>query len=356
MDLFGKVPFVTENDGVGSFSPSQISRDSLFTYIESELLSITNDDNAIHLMDARTNEYGRVDKAAAWTLLAKMYLNASVYTGSSDKDYYTKCITYCKKVIDAGYSLHSSYAELFMADNDQCTDEVIFPICFDGTHTQTYGGTTFIISAAIGGNMAPADYGTTEKWGGTRVTSALVSLFDDNDQRAMFFTDGQNLDISNVSNFTDGYAVSKWTNKNSDGTDGSNSNYMDTDFPVFRLADVYLMYAEAVLRGGSGGNTSTALSYINLIRERAYGNQSGDITSSQLTLNFILNERARELYWEGYRRTDLIRYNQFTGGSYTWPWKGGDKNGKSVSDNYNLFPIPSSDLSANPGLVQNPGY
>ncbi len=356
MDLFGHVPFVTEDDPVGSFYPEQVSRDSLFNYIESELMDITDDNNEIHLMDAKTNEYARVDKAAAWTLLAKMYLNASVFLGDNDKEYYTKCITYCQKIIDAGYSLHSSYHEMFMADNDQCTDEVIFPVTFDGTHTQTYGGTTFIIAAAIGGNMVPSDYGTSQKWGGTRVTSSLVNLFDNGDQRAMFFTEGQSLEINSISEFTDGYAVEKWTNKNSDGTDGSNSNYMDTDYPVYRLADVYLMYAEAILRGGSGGNTTTALGYINKIRERAYGDSSGDITSGDMTLDFILDERARELYWEGHRRTDLIRYGEFSDGTYMWPWKGGVKDGKAVSSNYDLFPIPSSDLSANPNLEQNPGY
>ena len=357
MDMFGNVPFVTENDAIGSFMPEQISRDSLFSYIESELFSITNDNNDIHLMDAKTNEYARVDKAAAWTLLAKMYLNSKVYLGSENKQYYTDCISYCQKVIDAGYSLHSSYNELFMADNYQCTDEIIFPVAFDGTHIQSWGGMTFIISAEIGGSMVASDYGSNQKWGGNRVTSALVNKFtDDADKRAMFYTNGQSLEISSVSTFTDGYAVTKFTNKNSDGTNGSNLTYVDTDYPVFRLPDVYLMYAEAVLRGGSGGNTTTALGYINEIRERAYGDTSGNITSSDMTLDFILDERSRELFWEGCRRTDLVRYGQLTNGTYLWPWKGGVSEGKTTSENYNLFPIPSSDIGANTNLVQNPGY
>ena len=122
---------------------------------------------------------------------------------------------------------------------------------------------------------------------------------------------------------------------------------------MFRLADVYLMYAEAVLRGG-GGSTAEAVGYINKLRERAYGNTSGNITS--IDLNFILDERARELYWEGHRRTDLIRFGKFTGAAYLWPWKGAVKEGKTVPEYLNLFPIPSADIVANPNLKQNTGY
>ena len=130
----------------------------------------------------------------------------------------------------------------------------------------------------------------------------------------------------------------------------------DTDYPLFRLADVYLMYAEAVLRGGSGGDLGTALNYVNLVRERAYGGASGDITSAELDLPFIINERGRELYWEGHRRTDLIRFGMFTGDKYIWEWKGGIEAGRSTDSKYNIFPLPASDINANENLVQNPGY
>jgi hypothetical protein len=131
--------------------------------------------------------------------------------------------------------------------------------------------------------------------------------------------------------------------------------FVDIDYPLFRLAEMYLIYAEGTLRGGSG-NIGTATGYINSLRNRAYGNSSGNITDANLTLDFILDERARELYWEGHRRTDLIRYNQFAEGSYLWPWKGGVANGAAISDFRKLFPIPVSDLTANPKLKQNPGY
>ncbi len=351
LDLFGSVPFVTEEHAIGAFLPDQISRQDLFDYIESELKDIET-----RLMPARQNEYARADQAAAWMLLAKLYLNAEVYTGTPR---YDDVITYTKKVIDAGYALNPSYAQNFMADNHN-SPEIIFPVAFDGLNTQTWGGTTFITHAAVGGNMSAGDFGIDGGWGGTRTTSAFVNKFDDpsgnTDVRAMFFTDGQSLEINDISVFTDGYAVTKWKNLDTSGNPGSNLTFVDIDFPLFRLADAYLMYAEAVLRGGTGGSVPEATGYVNQLRERAYGDTSGNITELQLNLDFVLDERARELYWECYRRTDLIRYGSFSESDYVWPWKGGNKEGVSTDRKYNLFPLPSSDLAANPNLVQNPGY
>jgi len=177
------------------------------------------------------------------------------------------------------------------------------------------------------------------------------------DHRAMFFTEGQSLEINDIGLFTDGYAITKFKNVDRNGDAGSDLDYCDTDFPMFRLADVYLMYAEAVLRGGTGGDLGTALDYVNKVRERAYGGSTdGDISSSDLNLDFILDERARELYWEGHRRTDLVRFNELTGSKYLWPWKGNLKDGRSTDAKYNRFPLPDSDLGANPNLVQNPDY
>ena len=109
-------------------------------------------------------------------------------------------------------------------------------------------------------------------------------------------------------------------------------------------------------RGGSGGDATTALEYMNDIRTRAYGNASGNITAGDLTLDFILSERARELYWEGFRRTDLVRFNKFVENSYLWPWKGGVASGTGVSAIRKIYPIPSRDVNSNTNLVQNPGY
>jgi hypothetical protein len=108
------------------------------------------------------------------------------------------------------------------------------------------------------------------------------------------------------------------------------------------------------MRGGSGGSTAQALTYVNALRFRAYGNTSGNV--STLTTDFFLDERGRELYWEAHRRTDLIRYGKFTGSTYLWPFKGGVKAGASLPAYRNLYPIPTADLIANPNLVQNTGY
>lgn len=355
LDLFGNVPFVDETMEVGAFLPQQYTRKQLFDYVESELLAIED-----QLIPPKS-VYGRADQAAAWMLLGKLYLNAKVYIGT-DKN--TECITYMKKVIalaPATYSLTTNYSNLFKADNNT-SDEIIFPIAFDGTHTKTWGGTTFIIHAAIGGTMNPADFGVPGgAWSGLRATSSFVDKFTDitgaTDKRAMFYTDGQKKAIADVLAFTDGYAIKKWSNKTSAGVDGSDATFTDTDFPVFRLADAYLMYAEAVVRGGTGGTINDALTYVNKVRERAYGNASGDLAqTTDLTLDFIVDEYAREFYWEAHRRTDLIRFGYFSKSTYVWPWKGGVKDGISTDSHYDLFPIPSSDIGANPNLDQNDGY
>ncbi len=349
VDMFGDVPFVTEDDAPGSFLPNQIRRADLFDYVEAELLAIEPE-----MAAPRSNPYGRADQAAVWTLLGKLYLNAEVYTGQPK---YTEALTYAAKVITSGYSLDPDYEAVFLADN-HTSPEIIFPVTFDGTHSKTFGGMTFLVHAAVGGSMKPADYGVNGGWAGIRTTKALVELFPQTgDARAMFHTDGQSLEIGDIASFNDGYAITKFKNITRSGVSGSDKtgDFVDNDFPMFRLADVYLMYAEAVLRGGSGGNMATALEYINAVRQRAYGNSAGNVTA--IDLDFVLAERARELYWEGHRRTDLVRFGKLTSQEYLWPWKGGVSAGRGVADRFTIFPIPNADLVANPNLVKNhPDY
>ncbi len=349
VDMFGGGPFVTEDDEPGAFNPKKGSRKEIFDYVESELLAIEGS-----MVNARQNEYGRADKAAVQTLLARLYLNAEVYTGQAR---YSDVIKYCERVIGATYSVSNTpYKNNFLADNNK-SNEIIFPIAADGRNTQTYGCTSFIIHACIGGKMTASDFGVSNGWAGLRTTKNLVNLFSDTlDQRYMFFKKGQNLEIDTItSNFPDGFGVTKFKNVTSTGAVGSDptKSYVDTDFPLFRLADVYLMYAEAVLRGG-GGSLGNAITYVNTLRERAFGNSSNNVAA--IDLNFILDERGRELYWEAIRRTDLIRYGRFTDGSYLWPFKGGVAGGQGVGSFLNIFPIPNSDINANPNLSQNPGY
>jgi starch-binding outer membrane protein, SusD/RagB family len=351
MDLFGNPPFVTENDAIGTTIPKQINRADLFTYIETELKDLSTT-----LVAPRKNEYGRADQAAAWALLARMYLNAEVYTGTPR---YTDAITYCKNVIGAGYTLHPKYKELMLADNNLNTDEFIFTINYDGTYTQNWGGTTTLCHGPAG---VPADSsGTSGNWGCIRITQQFVSLFDNQDIRGQFWTSGQNLTMTQLLDVTtDGYSSTKFRNKTRTGAPAPHEdpagNWVDVDFPVFRLAEVYLTYAESVLRGGAGGDNATALSYLSALSVRARPGDPNAASYPQLTLSYIISERGRELFWECFRRTDLIRFNQFTTSNYLWAWKGGVPGGTSVDNKYNLYPIPSTDLSANPNLKQNPGY
>ncbi len=550
LDLFRTVPFVTEEDAVGAFFPEQISGDDLYNWLETEIKAFEPD-----LAAPRTNEYGRADQAAAWMLLAKLYLNAEVYVG---KNAYADAATYSKKVIDeGGFDLEANFSHLFLADNNN-SDEIIFPVTFDGVHTRTYGGMTFLVHAPVGGSMAASDYGIDGGWGGLRTTSAIVNKFpapgsggsvivspnqgntgypvvnvpgsfqgwdptlnttvlsspnsddkyegyfwfdagtefkfalggwdtnwgddgvdgtldagganllvaesgfykldvdltaltytmlktdwgligssapngwdsdvdmtydtlenawtitadlvagevkfrandgwdlnygddgadailnagganiaipengtyliklyldspdhtyyvekfaSESDNRYQFYSNGQTLEIADISQFTEGYAVGKYKNVTSTGATGSDLTFVDTDFPMFRLADAYLMFAEATLR--AGGDAGAALAAVNAVRERAYGGTTGHIGSADLTLDFILDERARELLWEGHRRTDLVRYGKFSESSYLWPWKGGVAEGISVDACRDIYPIPSPDLNANNKLEQN---
>jgi len=355
MNEYGNVPFADETQLPGTFLPKQITRANLFNWIESELTAI-----APNMPAPGQNVYARADRAAAWALLSRMYLNAQVFTGTQR---YTDCITYANKIISSGvYSLHPSYQQLFLADNNTDRDEIILPIAEDGVNTQSYGDVSFIIHAGVGGSEdATNEFGIASGgWAGNRLTITFVNkVFSDrNDRRAIFYTSGQDTTaIADPTVFGEGYLDAKWKNVTSTGAPGSNNTFVDTDFPLFRLGEVYLNYAEAVLRQGSGGDANTALGYINALRTRAYGGKTtGNITAAQLTLDFILDERGRELHWEMFRRTDLIRYGLFTGGTYLWDWKGNVQAGVATDAHLNLFPLPASDLQLNSNLKQNPGY
>lgn len=355
MDLYGNPGFADETVMPGTkVLPKQIKRADLFNYIKTELEAIDAD-----LAAARANEYGRADKAAAWALLARLNLNAEVYTGTPQ---WAAAMTNAKKVIDAGYALLGDYGWLMLADNNRNNTESIWTLNYDGDATQNYGGTTFLVNASVNGdNAAMKDSSGLTGWSGLRATKNLPQLFPGYpsfttrpDKRAEFYTPGQNPDIFDMSKFTDGLAVIKYRNRTRTGQFGKDPGrtFSDIDFPVFRLAEMYLIYAEASVKGGT--NDPLALTYFNNLRQRAYGNTSGNVTG--LSADLILDERARELYWEGFRRSDLIRYNRFVEGSYLWPWKGGVSSGTGVPAYRKLYPIPSTEVSANPNIIQNPNY
>ena len=348
IDSFGKGVLATE-DNIGESSPlPESTRLELFNFVEAELLLA---ESAI----TENNDYGRANKAVVQMLLSKLYINAEVYAGSPR---YDDALIYIKKVIDeGGYSLAENFVSLFSADNDT-SSEIIFPLIADAETSQSYGNTTYIVFGSLSNaTMTLSDFGTTDGWAGHRATKGWYGLFGDldastDDRSKLFWTEGHNYEMEDYKEWTDGFPSIKFRNTNFSSA-STPEPFVGTDFPLYRLADAYLMYAECVLRNATGGTDSQALDYVNLVRERS---NATPITLGELTLDFILDERARELNLEGQRRTDLIRFGKFTGGSYLWPWKGNTLDGTSIPETYKLFPVPLTALDANPNLTQNPGY
>lgn len=434
VDLYGKGPYVTS---ITSDPPPMKDRAFLFNFIEKELKEIES-----KLAAPMQNEYGRVDRASAWALLARLYLNADVYLKEvPHESYYPKAAEYAQKVIDAGYDLHDSYEELFMANNHLRRKELIFAVPYDGVNTQGYGGANTLIHGAIfsGLGMDPAHFGVNGGWNCLRTRKNLPLLFPDSgfnncpDKRALFFREGAPIDIVAMLTSSEGYKVAKYRNislipagspteisyagdsalisingsglkagdkirlinaspnylngyytiskvpsankflirtintRKLSGLATSNGSvftlqsgrditgqFVDVDYPLFRAAEMFLIYAEASINGG--GDPGLGLNYINRLRKRAYGDESGSIQAAELTMDFILEERGRELYWEGHRRSDLIRHRKFSEGTYLWPYKGGAERGKAISPHLEIYPIPAVDITSNPNLTQNPGY
>ncbi|MGD0483632.1 MAG: RagB/SusD family nutrient uptake outer membrane protein [Gemmatimonadales bacterium] len=349
MDFFGGIPLATEAQTVGTI-PTYASRSTIYDFVVSELTAIRDS-----LPVKSAANYGRATKAAADMLLAEVYLNAGVYT--SGTTHYDLAVQAAANVIGAGYSLAPVFQNNFTADNN-LSPELIFPVVEDGVHSQTWGGMTFLVHAGCGGSMSAATYGMDYCWGGYRLKQQSYRLFGPGDSRAAFFwghaqdpnvTDS----VIDIGTFTNGVAAPKFTNKTSTGS-ATYATFIDTDFPVFRLGEAYLIYAEANIRGG-GGSAANALTYLNLLRERAYGNTTHDFAALP-PLDTILAERGRELLFEGKRRTDLIRFGKFSGGTYLWAWKGNTPGGTAIASTYDLFPLPANELAANPSLQQNPGY
>ncbi len=349
IDCFGNVPFSLETSVVGEV-PAQKPRKELYDWLEEELVDIIEGNN-LPGKDAVVN--GHVSMGAAKFLLAKLYLNAEVYTGTAQ---WEKCADVLKDLMDDGYSLHteskggvySAYQELFLADNDLCTDEIIFAIQQDGVNTTSYGVTNYIIFASTGGEMNPDDMGISSGWGGLRMTPEFYKKFSNSDARKLFYTATQQESIDDIGEFTNGYAFMKFLNRTRDGGYGKEKGFVDTDFPLMRYADVLLMAAECQLHGAS----IDGLSAFNQVRQRA---GLDAVKASDLTADLILDERARELYQECWRRNDLIRFGKFISG-YNWQWKGNVQEGKDAESHRVLFPIPDSDRLANSKLEQNEGY
>lgn len=368
MDGWGNVPFVT---GITSEKPVQYSRSEMFNFIESELLEIEPQLSSAVAKKSTDAGYGRVDKAAAWLLLARLYLNAEVYTGSAK---YDKAAQYAQQVINSSYKLNttgagswSAYQMLFMADNGETSAayEAIFPILQDGVRTTSWGTSLFMIASTSDADMVN---GTDQFWGGNRARPELVAKFFPKlnvpegtadvvakaakDDRALFNSAGRTIDNTDVGAFKNGLAIAKFNNIYSTGAAAHSPTFPDTDFFLFRAAEAYLTYAEAMARQSGGKATGDAATAINTLRSRANA-----ATQDSYSLDEICDEWSREFFYEGRRRMDLIRFGKFGGSTdYNWQWKGGSYAGRSFEAYKNIFAIPSTDLNANPNLVQNEGY
>jgi len=372
IDMFANIPLVTENDPLGSAPPQQATRADIYAYVVSELSDIIS-----QLPPKGASTYGRATPDAAHMLLAKLYLNAGVYSGTPN---YAGALTEASAVIAGGYTLDPSFAHNFQADNNT-SPELVFVAPQDGGKTQTWGGMTFLIHAGCGAAMSAGTYGVDYCWGGYRMKQQAFRLFAAGDKRGASFwlpdsavahgdtTTQQEVDsgwavatglshqvdsVISIGDFHHGIPGPKFSNKTSGGANGQQSGMVDTDFPIFRLADAYLIYVEANIQGG-GGSAATALGYLNAIRQRAYGNTSADFAALP-AVDTILAERGREFMFEAQRRTDLVRFGLFSGGTYLWAWKGGVAGGTSLGAFRDLYPLPANELIANPNLQQNPGY
>lgn len=377
--------YLMDNYGNGSFiehvTPElgeYYTRTQLFDYVESELNTAEAD-----LASAGQNTYGRVDKVAAWNLLARLYLNAEVYTGTAQ---WAKAKEYAEKVINNGYyklnttgatnpvtgETYSAYQMLFLADNDKTNAryEAIFPVMFDGINTQSHGGMNFLILSTYSADMSTTvPSGTDNSWGKcTRVRGKLIDTFfgegvdapetDDvkvmtdaaGDDRALFYSKGYTRYITDESESTTGYSCVKFRNVRSDGQGTSALAKVDTDLPLMRVAEAYLTAAEASIR--LEGPNATANDYINTLRKRANAKQE-----ATYELTDVIKEWSKEFWFEGRRRMDLIRFNMYGGQSdYKWEFMGGAASGAQFDAFRNVYPLPDNDLTNNSNLKQNPGY
>ncbi|MBQ0056099.1 MAG: RagB/SusD family nutrient uptake outer membrane protein [Bacteroidales bacterium] len=375
MDLYGSAAFMEHV----SLTPGECyDRAKFFAYIESELKEIEPD-----LKDAGANTYGRVDKVAAWNLLSRLYLNANVYIG---KEMWDEAMTYADKVINNGhYALHttgttnpvtgevySAYQMLFLADNDTngAQKEMIYPVLCHGINTTSYGSTDFLILSTYSGEMSEnVPSGTGNSWGKCmRVRSELIDKFTHGgdlpqtkvladiitaagDDRALFYTQGYTKNIDDEAEAAQGYSCVKFRNVRSDGASPSDNAFVDTDLPLMRVAEAYLTYAEASTR--KSGPNAEATDKVNVLRARA----NAALFTENCTLDDLCDEWSREFWFEGRRRTDLVRFNRFGGQSkYTWHWMGGTVAGQQFPAYRNIFGLPVNDLANNANLTQNPNY
>ena len=403
LDLYRKAPF---KDTFDDNLPTEKSGKDLYEWLDNELTTIEPLMAEVGAYNNSEN-FGRADRGAAYALHARLALNSAVYTDGQIKDY-QKAIDYCDKIIDGEgkdkYALcreakngYSGYQQLFMGDNDcnpEAMKEIIFPIRQDGVKTRAYAGTSYLVNASTITGMPYAS--TSDPWKCLFARVDLVKKFFPNgdipkatdedllsnpskdqviakdnemgistadviakakDDRALFYM-GIGGCSDKVRTLTPGDAITsplngasfvKWTNLHADGTAQHHQNFSDTDFPMFRLAEIYLTRAEAKYRlnGSQDG-----LADILKVQDRANRN----LKASSVDEQTLIDEWCREFYMEGRRRSDLVRFGLFTGSKYLWSFKGGSENGQGIPTKCNIYPIPGDEMKNNPNMTQNPKY
>ncbi len=396
LDLFGNVPLVKDFNTDPNTVKNNTSTE-VYSFIESELKASIP--NASSTVDATT--YGKATKWMGFAALAKLYLNAQVYTGTQ---HWSDCAAACDSIILSGkYSLEPIYFDNFKVDNEG-SKENIFVVPYDSKYisgnqkqNQTLHYADLPAFGLLGnmyngwsshGDFLYGNFDTTAVY--TTTGSKVYKTY--NDQRTGQFLVGQRFSETQsypqsqsilVSSPTgaissDGIALAYQPNftQLSDNTipgkltgarnikyfpeaGTGNSINQSNDVVVYRLADIILMRAEAIMRGATAGATGSAVSLVNQVRARAYGNSSHNWTAAQVTATNMLAERARELSWEGWRRPDLIRFDVAGGTTYYNGARTGTRSPNKPADGgtyIRLYPIPDAQHSANSNLVQNPGY
>lgn len=391
MDTFGDVPFTTESDDLGmDYRPKQKPRAEIFSYVTGELEALLADGS--DMPEAQSN-YPRADKGSVAGLLVRLYLNAAVYTAPADKPgqgtaEWAKVQATCEKIFTTmNYSLCPEYSDLFRGDNGENPEargEFLFAASYDAQYTKSYGGTTYLLLASLEADEvsdSSMPTGVNAGWAGLRMPYEFIKTFfrplttpdyssgkyliGDNRADGLFHIEGRKESMNNgkLYDFKCGWVCRKFNNIPHDKTEeeflseAATKSYSDVDFPLIRLGEIYLAYAEACLKLGSS-EVSKALPYIAEIQKRAIPDfDEATVTTSLLTEDWLRKERARELYWEGYRRTDLIRYGLYHSSKYIWPYKGSDaSSGKAFEEYMTVFAIPPTELAANTDLYQNYGY
>ena len=402
LDLYRKAPFkLTFDDSL----PTEKKGKDLYDWLDNELTTIEPLMAEVGAYNNSQN-FGRADRGAAYALHARLALNSEVYTDGQVKDY-QKAIHYCDEIINSGkYDLsrvpkngYSGYQQLFMGDNDcnpEAMQEIIFPIRQDGVKTESYAGTSYLINACNKAGMPYAS--TSDPWSCLFARVDLVKKFFPNgdipmaakedipenatqekiiakdnekgistadvvakakDDRALFYMgvggcDGKVRTLvpgEAINDFMNGASIVKWSNIHADGSVQHHQKFSDTDFPVFRLAEIYLTRAEAKYRlNGS----QEGLADIQYVQGRA--NRPKDQQATSVDEKTLIDEWCREFYMEGRRRSDLVRFGLFTGSKYLWSFKGGVEKGSGIESFYDIYPIPGKEIQNNPNLHQNPKY